>query len=559
MLQQLPVTGPFRKYIVIDVLSDLSIDREVVADLHEKIDNNSKFAETTGKISEEKEGPVYENYHVIAPRNSVIAKLAGSNQGKDPSQKLVIMYPFFSSHISLAVKPGEVVWGFSETDGKIDTFYWVTRIHGPNHVEDTNYTHNDRKGTPSVQQANEIFTDENGYNPDEDVIEVTPRFPNGSFFDNRSSDELSKNSTEEDLLKNRIDIRKFTLPYINSYENIVTGSYVFEYAVKEPVPRLSKRPGDVTFQGSNNTAIILGTERGYQKNQQVNNEFTNTDPSKDSNPDSRLSPGSGAIDIVVGRGRFEDRRPDGLENIASLDPARTQPKVIKNSRDEFETHKNIGVDSEKAPDGSALYNVSEGDPDFNFDAARIYMSMKSSPDSLFGLTYPALEGGNQSVPAEEDATIVIKSDQIRVISRKEDTLNPPVNGSIRIIKEGTEDVDRATIVMEPDGTIMIDGPKIIIGSGFQGEGTNSEGTQVAIGRDASESLVLGNTLGEQLCKLLGAIVTNQAAFSVGASPNVLNPAIVTAATEVLTALGGSPAGEHTPTRNTTLSKVGKTK
>ena len=30
----------------------------------------------------------------------------------------------------------------------------------------------------------------------------------------------------------------------------------------EPVPRISKRPGDLVLQGSNNSSIVLGTERG---------------------------------------------------------------------------------------------------------------------------------------------------------------------------------------------------------------------------------------------------------------------------------------------------------
>ena len=64
-----------------------------------------------------------------------------------------------------------------------------------------------------------------------------------------------------------------------------------------------------------------------------------------------------------------------------------------------------------------------------------------------------------------------------------------INGSIKIIKEGvrnSEDGDgQAVIIMQPDGTIMIDGPTIIIGSGHADlEKENGRGTQVVLGRGA---------------------------------------------------------------------------
>ena len=55
------------------------------------------------------------------------------------------------------------------------------------------------------------------------------------------------------------------------------------------------------------------------------------------------------------------------------------------------------------------------------------------------------------------------------------------------------------------------------------------------------------------------MIDNQATISMGASPNVLNPAVTAILTEVLTALGGAAGGSHTPTNNTTLSTLGKTK
>ena len=53
--------------------------------------------------------------------------------------------------------------------------------------------------------------------------------------------------------------------------------------------------------------------------------------------------------------------------------------------------------------------------------------------------------------------------------------------------------------MQPDGTIIIDGPTIIIGSGHTDlEKENGLGTQVVLGRGAVEPIVLGNVLKDLL-------------------------------------------------------------
>ena len=72
--------------------------------------------------------------------------------------------------------------------------------------------------------------------------------------------------------------------------------------------------------------------------------------------------------------------------------------------------------------------------------------------------------------------------------------------------------------------------------------------------DATESVVLGNTLSDSvLLPFFQALRDNATAISAGASPNVLSPAVVTAVTQILSALGdGGPS-------NTILSKNAKTK
>jgi hypothetical protein len=137
------------------------------------------------------------------------------------------------------------------------------------------------------------------------------------------------------------------------------------------------------------------------------------------------------------------------------------------------------------------------DVDFENDAARIYIAMDTDIDGNFGKQLPKLNDGVDVAVVDTGAAIIVKSDHTRVISR--------VDGTIRIIKEGDENDEngtgRAVILMEKDGTTIIDSPKIIIGSGIEKD--NGAGTQVYIGRDATEPLVMGDTLK----KLLGDYTT----------------------------------------------------
>ena len=61
----------------------------------------------------------------------------------------------------------------------------------------------------------------------------------------------------------------------------------------------------------------------------------------------------------------------------------------------------------------------------------------------------------------ESPYVVLKSDQIRIISRKDEEND--INGSVRIVKQGNKNEDLASVVLLPDGTVQIGGSKIFIG------------------------------------------------------------------------------------------------
>ena len=458
--------------VVSKVLSDISI-HDLDALSGEII--NPKFLET-------------------APRNSIIVRIVTAGEDKRSSSGL-LCFPFFPPHLCFPVKAGEQVWIMIENpQGTPELAYWMCRIPEPDFVDDLNYTHGDRKfSLDTVEKSTSEKSDSDSGSGDSGPI--IPGFPNGPV-ENSEAQTLS----EED-----------------AYEQIYTGSMAGKSFVAEPVPRFTKRPGDFVIQGSNNTLICLGQDRGWTKDDRPSSP-TQSNASVPLTDEGEIKekeeiPGfSGTIDIVAGRGRyFEDPDPEA-------DPENTQARAIKNAREILETDKNPVSNEKGDKEKNYLSDPIEGDPDFLNDASRIYVSMKTKADANFGLTYPDVpkvdddqNAGEEvkAVPEKEDDPgvphVVVKSDEIRIISRRDE--DNDINGSIKIIKEGEPDDEtgkgRAVIMIQPDGTIMIDGPKVVIGSGI--EKGNGEGNQVSLGLGATEPVVLGEILKQKLEAYMDAV------------------------------------------------------
>jgi hypothetical protein len=467
--------------VVTKVLSDLSIhDMEALG----------------GEISNPK-------FLDSAPRNSIIVRIVTAGEDKRTDGG-ILCFPFFPAHLCFPVKSGEQVWVMIENPGATpELAYWMCRIPEPDFVDDLNYTHGDRKHSLDTVEKS---TSEKGDDAGGVVDEVIPGFPNGSPVNSES-----QTLTEED-----------------AYEQIYTGSLSGKSFVAEPVPRFTKRPGDLVLQGSNNTLICLGQDRGWtipdrpSSPVQSNASVLLTDEGEIE--ENKEIPGfSGTIDVVAGRGRyFED--PDPEVDPENWEGPSTQARAIKNAREILETDKNPISNDKGGKDNNRVIDPIEGDPDFLHDASRIYISMKTKADANFGLTYPQVPAVDDDTNAGVDTPlvpetdedpgtphIVIKSDEIRIIARQapvdDPDSDPKIQGSIKIIKEGVADDEegkgRAVIMIQPDGTIMIDGPKIVIGSGI--EKGNGEGNQVALGLGATEPVVLGEILKQKLEAYMDAV------------------------------------------------------
>jgi len=349
------------------------------------------------------------SYLLSAPRNSVVIRVVTGNQDNRGGEPIVA-YPFLPSHMCFPAKAGEQVWIAYENPGAGGSLpYWLWKTSEPDHVEDANYTHADRKFVSKIVRSTLDKTNE----PDSKV----PGFPNGAGTKN------SKTLSDE-----------------KGYENIVNSDPSFSSFSAESVPRFTKRPGDLVIQGSNNSLIVLTDDREGP----VQSENT-----KDK---------SGTIDAVVGRGRF----PKGPGEV----PENTQQPTVENTRGYVETDKNT-AESGNTP------NPNEGDPNYISDASRVYLSMKTDVDGRF--PYEIADGIGSTIDEKVDtAAAVMKSDEVRIIARKDDENN--INGSIRIIKEGTSGEDRAAIYLLHDGAVQIDAEVIYMGRPG-GSGPGPKGTE----------------------------------------------------------------------------------
>ena len=354
-------------------------------------------------------------YLQIAPRNSIVVKLIGGGQAKQDDTSIVC-FPFFPPHLCMPVNAGETVWIVSDSGvGDNPLLYWMSRVPEPISVDDINYTHSDRRfESPEPRRLSDRVRQQETGPPE-------LSFPNGAGTDDGGT--LSGDN--------------------GAYDQLVSRSVAYSNSVKEAVPRYTKRPGDLVLQGTNNTLISLGTDRQSGSDAIGVASSAMVQAESDSSMQTELL-GSGTIDIVAGRGQ-----------------GASAPPTATNTRN-FE-------EVDKRP--TAATNPQEGDPDYASDLSRVYVSMRTDGDSNFGLE--PYNGAKTTTTVDDDAFVIAKSNNVRVISRED--------GTVRIVKEGA---NRAVIQLEADGTVIIDGPKIVIGDGRTG--------QTEIGDGATEAVILGD-------------------------------------------------------------------
>jgi hypothetical protein len=427
----------------------------------------------------------------IMPRDTISARIitAGQDIG-DSTPKL--FYPFLPPHIRLPIKAGETVWiTFEDPSNTTDRGFWLWRVTEGMTVDDVNFTHADRTLIPSHNPDNITPTIRADISRgDRSNADPKPTFPNGAGQPGLYS--LSQQGS------------------INPFEKINNESLANQDFTFEPIPRFTKRPGDTVLAGSNNTRIVLGEDR--------------TAGAKRTSADKRGQ--AGAVDFVVGAGRVLPANE--TTNPGQSGSSTTTPRTIENARRKQETDKTPYLHN-------AVDNLKEGDPDFVNDVSRVYMAQKTDGDVNFNLSPSLPESFDSPIqPLPEKGYIVIKSDQLRLLARKEQ------NGSIRIIKEGTNgrDGDACSVLLLNDGTVQIDGKKIYIGrSGGQGPGIGGSEPYIKYSefeKRMNELLTEVESLRSQVDAIRTTLIT---AFNASiALPGLSIVALQSAATSVLTPL-----------------------
>lgn len=490
--------------VVVEVLYDLSVfpDEDIeemkvlidAPDMLETAPRNSIIARVvTGgadkKAPEAQEKPTKEEQEAAVENNETIAKK------EKVGEVGVLAYPFFPPHLCMPLKPGEQVWLVTDSsDVPSKVLYWMCRITEPDHVDDINYTHGDRKfvGSTAPKSSKEKADAATG---DSSSLTASEGSESGQAEGEESSFDVNGDGLDDRIFgfpNGTGEGEGFTLKDETAYEDIVNIAEGYRQFRPQDVPRYTKRPGDLVIQGSNNTLICLGESRGWKNGDDPASSATSNATEDDTQIDNKLGRPQGTIDIVAGRGRYNWRvLAEEVKTETSNDPSPPTARVILNTPDAT-TGRPQYIEVNKNPqetdnaEKNRKDNPAEGDPDYFVDAARIIISHSSNVDEDFtiatpGETLPSIIGesfGQYDLVNREDdfpSAVVTKADEVRIIARKmlaDDPVPgaPEINGSIRLIKEGVPNEDLAAILMLPDGTIQISGSRIVIGRAEADEG-----------------------------------------------------------------------------------------
>ena len=340
------------------------------------------------------------------PRNTIIGQT--TSDGMSKKGKPEIFYPFFSPHLCMPVNAGEQVWVIYESAGATRSIgYWICRRPTDLQVDDLNYTHADRD-TLGLAISGEDRSAMATFEGADESLPDPFSFPLGGGG-NTSANTLQGYSPYNDIIEKSL-----------AYQNQFVG---------ESVPRFSKRSADLVFQGSNNTLISLGQDRGFSPDEEGGG-VDEIDPTVGG---SAIT-GAGTIDIVAGRGQE-----------GSISAVSATGDAIRGLLEDIEYE-----ETDKAPEitGTAS-NINEGDPDFLNDLSRIYVSMLTNADENFGIEIEGIDA------TEEGPAIVVKSSQVRLLARDDIKIHvgEAETGASVVIKS-TGDI---VFIPGPDGVIKLGG------------------------------------------------------------------------------------------------------
>lgn len=443
-----PVSNFFR-IVVLDVISDPSI-----------IDQNKlRYYEHDLRVSNIK-------YASVAPRNAIIG-LRVMDGLASAAERPMVFYPFFPSHLAFPSKPGEHVWAmFEHPDAKINEIgWWFCRISEPHFVDDVNHTHSNRQFDQSFQPGiQDIF---------DNKVKPKYEFPNGAVEEKQDGTRYIPPSTST--------IRGDE----KAYEAILKNSEAAKLVQYEAVPRYKKRPGDVVLEGTNNSLIVLGTDRvgpaaAYSEDVNDPTEQKGKLPSPSLTDQVK---DAGSIDIVVGRGQTSiTLGSEVLNSLNNTELGKSKLEVIQ----------------------------AEGDPDFKNDRSRLQLSMKTRVDSNFQIDPIVKTHTIKNQIADStmgSGAAAIKSDKIRLIARQDIVIlvtgakDSDVDEKGRIKDPSIDPANAASITIRANGDIIFTPSKtgvIKLGGDDADKGIVCTDMPVAVKDGVVEGPTLITTMGGQI-------------------------------------------------------------
>jgi hypothetical protein len=407
--------GPFVRMIVIDVISDpTTIDDRML--------NNWNAAHVVGV----REYASSKNHGL--PRNTLVVKEIQSD--KPPE----LAFPFFPSHLSLPCQPGEMVWAMYESfewnQENLIVPYWFCKISQPHFVDDVNHTH-----APRVHETSYTGNLRDMHENDGKI---------DAFHEMRIAPV--RTSKDGKVRSSAANARYINVERDDYFELLITQTDASNLKSYEAIPRFKKRPGDIAIEGSNNSLIVLGTDRNGKMS-----EYSAVSSPTIPKEDMQFSAGS--IDLVVGRGQTTKTFGKEIETtrVGGADEGKKGPAIKK--------------EINKLPQD---VTPNEGDPDFYNDRSRILISQRTKTDLNFQLDrYNQDYGIADNVNG--DPSVTIKSDKLRLIARADvemlstgftDKKSPAGLPAGLNIKETNSDLTKwASIIVKESGDIIVSNAK----------------------------------------------------------------------------------------------------
>ena len=454
---------------------------------------------------------VIKDYINNLPNGTII----GKNYFSD--NNVFISLPFMSSHIKMPLKTGEFFWYFVDEDKSLDSKFnkvlriknfWISRIHGTNISEDLNFSFYQRDfekleniNIDKVKTTKETKEEKEGLNS---LDKKNQNIKNSILKESIKPIGLEDSKVFSEENKNA-DMFSLTT------KNIIENSSTMDKFNFKAFGRFSSKEEDLTFQGSNNTLINLGTANDRKK---------------------------GSIDIVAGRGyiknynkTFSDENTNTFKFFVFKENDEGIPSLVQDEplKAIIEDNENLEIIKIKNQDGyeellkdhryyfannssEKIKSIKdrvmiENDNIIENDASRIYITESENIDNS---SYYQVSNLDKIIDIESSfkvdkkslniPSIFIKSNNIRIASRKQTKNKDDIveEGSIRLIKESSEYENYSNILLEKDGNIYIDGKNILIGS----KNRDHDSIISFFESEESEPVVLGNKLESKLKELI---------------------------------------------------------